>query len=472
MEQELSLNDLESKIYSEIFSYESDEKEYESIEFRMGVLNKIISYLQITNVSELKDKFKAYDLQLSLIYSEVEKQRISKITIQYIEDLDTKNVQKNQKSIEILLHYIKEEYTQLNTKKEKLESYIRKNQARITEYRKILSNFKYNNAINNNQIQLIEEIMNNEDVSPKNQIQILEQIKNHNNQQQVLENKDTILNMINENIELYDFPSLESFDFKSRVTPMIDSYYQMIMSVDDVTQLYNFFPILKDQTIDLEEFEYIFKKILNKMISVLQGCKQSIIEKDIYDDEVLRNVVIAEYNEMKKKYEKIFYYFDNEIQYYKNNNQQLIIEQESINNLFYAFPPNGRESYLEKDLKDIPKEYLERVKNLLDKLKTNQLNPRESAGFGGNNRLKEVRELRSDQIRILYKKIFKNNYLMLGIGVKKTDNDLNMYYTISNRDQTIDLSTVEKYDCNLEVSSEVEEQINSYIQTNSRKGIR
>ena len=59
MEQELSLNDLESKIYSEIFSYESDEKEYESIEFRMGVLNKIISYLQITNVSELKDKFKA-----------------------------------------------------------------------------------------------------------------------------------------------------------------------------------------------------------------------------------------------------------------------------------------------------------------------------------------------------------------------------------------------------------------------------
>lgn len=472
MEQELSLNDLESKIYSEIFSYESDEKEYESIEFRMGVLNKIISYLQITNVRELKDKFKAYDLQLSLIYSEVEKQRISKITIQYIEDLDTKNVQKNQKSIEILLHYIKEEYTQLNTKKEKLESYIRKNQVKIIDYRKILSNFKYNNAINNNQIQLIEEIMNNEDVSPKNQIQILEQIKNHNNQQQGLENKDTILNMINENIELYDFPSLESFDFKSRVTPMIDSYYQMIMSVDDVTQLYNFFPTLKDQTIDLEEFEYIFKKILNKMISVLQGCKQSIIEKDIYDDEVLRNVVIAEYNEMKQKYEKIFYYFDNEIQYYKNNDQQLIAEQESITNLFYAFPPNGRESYLEKDLKDIPKEYLERVKNLLDKLKTNQLNPRESAGFGGNNRLKEVRELRSDQIRILYKKIFKNNYLMLGIGVKKTDNDLNMYYTISNRDQTIDLSTVEKYNRNLEVSSEVEEQINSYIQTNSRKGIR
>lgn len=472
MEQELSLNDLENKIYSEILSYESDEKEYESIEFRMGVLNKIISYLQITNFRELKDKFKAYDLQLSLIYSEVEKQRISKITIQYIEDLSTKNVQKSHKSIEILLHYIKEEYTQLNTKKEKLESYIRKNQVRITDYRKILSNFKYNNSINNNQIQLIEEIMDNEFFSSKNQIQILEQIKNHNNQQQGLKSKDTILNMINENIELYDFTSLESFDFKSRVTPMIDSYYQMIMSVDDVTQLYNFFPTLKDQTIDLEEFEYIFKKILNKMISVLQGCKQSIIEKDIYDDEVLRNVVIAEYNEMKKKYEKIFYYFDNEIQYYKNNNQQLIIEQESINNLFYAFPPNGRESYLEKDLKDIPKEYLERVKNLLDKLKTNQLNPRESSGFGGNNRLKEVRELRSDQIRILYKKIFENNYLILGIGVKKTDNDLNMYYTISNRNQTIDLSTVEKYNRNLEVSSEVEEQINSYIQTNSRKGIR
>lgn len=472
MEQELSLSDLESNIHSEILSYESDEKEYESIEFRMGVLNKIISYLQITNVSELKDKFKAYDLQLSLIYSEVEKQRISKITIQYIEDLSTKNVQKNQKSIEILLHYIKEEYTQLNTKKEKLESYIRKNQVRIIDYRKILSNFKYNNSINNNQIQLIEEIMDNEFFSSKNQIQILEQIKNHNNQQQGLENKDTILNMINENIELYDFSSLESFDFKNKVTPMIDSYYQMIMSVNDVTKLYNFLPTLKDQTIDLEEFEYIFKKILNKMISVLQGCKQSIVEKDIYDDEVLRNVVIAEYNKMKQKYEKIFYYFDNEIQYYKNNDQQTVIEQESINNLFYAFPPNGRESYIEKDLKDIPKEYLERVKNLLDKLKTNQLNPRESAGFGGNNRLKEVRELRSDQIRILYKKIFKNNYLMLGIGVKKTDNDLNMYYTISNRDQTIDLSTVEKYDCNLEVSSEVEEQINSYIKTNSRKGIR
>lgn len=83
-----------------------------------------------------------------------------------------------------------------------------------------------------------------------------------------------------------------------------------------------------------------------------------------------------------------------------------------------------------------------------------------------------LKELRSDQIRIIYKQISANNYLILGVGVKKSDNDLNMYFSIANRNQTIDLSNEKAMLENIEIKDQVEEHLSEYIKTNARKGNR
>lgn len=341
---------------------------------------------------------------------------------------------------------------------------------KIKEYRKILSGYKYGGLINNNQIKLLEQVMNEEKVKSEYQVRIFEQTRIHNDTQKNQKISYTVLKMLDEDIKLYEFTNLETFDFKNKVDSMIKFYLQMIKKSDDIKELYEIFPTLKDQTISYEEFDYTFKKILNELILLLHESKEAISKKDIYNDIELRKVVIAEYNEIKQKYNKILYYFNTEILYYKTNN---IVQEESYNNLFYAFPPNGRESYIEKDLKDIPEEYLEKVKKLLDKLKENNLNSSEITVFRNTNkRLKNFQELRDDQVRILFKRIFDNNYLIIGVGIKKTDNDLKMYFNLSNRNQEIDITDSLTYNRNLEISSMIEENIDSYIKNNSRKGTR
>lgn len=70
-------------------------------------------------------------------------------------------------------------------------------------------------------------------------------------------------------------------------------------------------------------------------------------------------------------------------------------------------------AYIEKDIEDVPKEYLNRVKKLLEGFKTNTLVDREIEGFTANGKLKGYKKLKDDQVRIVFRNI-NNNYLILG----------------------------------------------------------
>ena len=472
MNQEFTLKELKNVLYLKVSDYLEEKEMFENINFKLDILREIISYLNSSD-DNLKDNFLSYDLQLSLIYSDSLKEKFSKIVFNYINSLSTNDLSQileNRKTLKTLFNSLNDEYEQIYNKSEILEGRLQKLLPKIKEYRKILSGYKYGGLINNNQIKLLEQVMNDEKVKSEDQVRIFEQTRIHNDTQKNQKTSYTVLKMLDEDIKLYDFTNLETFDFKNKVDSMIKFYLQMIKKSDDIKELYEIFPTLKDQNISYEEFDYTFKKILNELILLLHESKESISKKDIYNDIELRKVVIAEYNEIKQKYNKILYYFNTEILYYKTNN---IVQEENYNNLFYAFPPNGRESYIEKDLKDIPEEYLEKVKKLLDKLKENNLNSSEITVFRNTNkRLKNFQELRDDQVRILFKRVFDNNYLIIGVGIKKTDNDLKMYFNLSNRNQEIDITDPLTYNRNLEISSMIEENIDSYIKNNSRKGIR
>ena len=48
-----------------------------------------------------------------------------------------------------------------------------------------------------------------------------------------------------------------------------------------------------------------------------------------------------------------------------------------------------------------------------------------------HKQMKEYRELRWDQVRIVYKHLSENNYLIVGAFVKKDNNDRNTYGNIA-----------------------------------------
>jgi hypothetical protein len=88
-------------------------------------------------------------------------------------------------------------------------------------------------------------------------------------------------------------------------------------------------------------------------------------------------------------------------------------------------------SYLENDLKNIPNDRYDEVKGLLMRFKTGTLGKDESKKL--YQRFPKLQELRSDQIRIPYRHVEGNKYVILGVILKKVDMDGRALEVVNNR---------------------------------------
>lgn len=154
----------------------------------------------------------------------------------------------------------------------------------------------------------------------------------------------------------------------------------------------------------------------------------------------------------------------------KNNDKfDKIDEKEEKNHIFYAFR-NENTTYLEKDLEGFNPHYLEKVNRLINRFKLGKLSRDEIKGLKSNNILKKQFELRDDQVRVIFYPINENNYIIVGVLIKKKDNDNDGYSKMAFRNKEIDISTPEKYMIELEKSKKVEERYLKFIEDKKRKG--
>lgn len=70
------------------------------------------------------------------------------------------------------------------------------------------------------------------------------------------------------------------------------------------------------------------------------------------------------------------------------------------------------------------------------------------------------------QIRIVYLHLGNNNCLIIGVGTKKADNDLNFYNKMVEREASLKIEDYAKE------ADKITEEINSYVKKNQRKGSR
>lgn len=124
-------------------------------------------------------------------------------------------------------------------------------------------------------------------------------------------------------------------------------------------------------------------------------------------------------------------------------------------------------------MKNFPNEYYERVSRLLNGKKKDSLTPTEDKSFSTiNAKLKDYSELRDDQVRIIYKHVGNNNYLILGAYVKKVDNLNRLNVTVVGRDRSIDYLNPEILSDALSNATEVEARIANLVENYGRKGNR
>ena len=295
---------IKTAIYNEVKKYEELEKEIvqENINYDLAVslkhiidnLKSISKYVEPARaqIEYLFDPEEADKLVDKLIVCKVRMEAI-KDDIDYDEDKELKkHLEELKEKCDSKFHEIYFMYQGLLKDRSNYQQYI-------NAYRSILGSFKNNISLSQNQIEVINKYMMDKKMDRETQIKTMEYIRLYN---QKINHPDykisyTVSNMISKKWKKYE---IEYNENQVKLLPLIDNYYESVKSNDEFVE---FLESLKETFIDEEEYQYIIKSILNKIVDDLEVVKEEL--KEVYEDEELRKVTIISHNQLKYRYFKI-----------------------------------------------------------------------------------------------------------------------------------------------------------------------
>ena len=259
--------------------------------------------------------------------------------------------------------------------------------------------------------------------------------------------------------------------------PMLDKFVKELLNyveyldkddiIDNIERYHNF-------NLDDNEFNYIIVSILNKYLDDLLTLYQLLIDKDVYMNRKDRLDVVKSYYRVLDRYTYLLKYY-NDISSYEPEESEEIDEpsckDEEKKELIYSHSSNSDKIKIISDMKDVPFEYYKTVSELIDNFINNKISKKEIKFLNNNGHLTQFIELKNDQVRIVLKHIKDNIYCVMGVGVKKSDNDITMYRTLANR-PIPNISTSEKLARELELSDFAKQEIEKITTEKGRKGTR
>ena len=222
------------------------------------------------------------------------------------------------------------------------------------------------------------------------------------------------------------------------------------------------------------EYNYLLITLLNHYQEELLACYQLLVEKDTYTNSRSRNEIVREYYCLLDTFNAIREYYESINQYEEVDISEEALEETNKENkvLIYAHSQvQITKSRIMADMKDVPNEYYEKVSTLLnsfkdgtiEKLKIKHLE-RKKGSYG-------FTELKDDQIRIVIKQVKNNVYCVLGVFVKKSDNDHVSYTSLVNRPMP-SINTPEELEAEITLAKLTEDELDKMVTEKSRKGTR
>ena len=156
-----------------------------------------------------------------------------------------------------------------------------------------------------------------------------------------------------------------------------------------------------------------------------------------------------------------------------NKAEELIqeIEKTPTRRLVYATAPtNVLKSRIISDMDDIPKEYYEKIKHLLDTFKEGKRDRTIVKPLKGRTDRLSF-ELMDDQVRIVLKQVKDDIFIVCGVFAKKANNDDRTYKKLKNRAIPL-FETDKEIEEYLELAKNVEKNLEELVKTKGRKGTR
>lgn len=340
----------------------------------------------------------------------------------------------------------------------------------------------------------------------KNDIFNLKKIINYYNMAGVISNKEEIL-LLNE-IELYNrkiaskygakeeqeyteqlynelpnilnigFQELDEVEVALERKTTLDSFVKEIKnltSVIDKEQIIELFEMYKKYNLEDREYNYIILQILQDFLEELLTIYVLLLDKEYNSKRRQRIELIKDYYNLLEKYSIIMNYYNEITEYVSEElfevDESLQIQSEERRLIYSRSTQNITNAKILSDMRNFPYENYEKIEQLIFQFKEGSLGSKKIKTIHKGNKSDGHIELKDDDIRIVLRRVKENIYCVLGVFIKKANNDTNTYRIMTNR-MTPDISSDEKLSMQLELSKYTEEELSKLVKEKSRKNGR
>ena len=390
------------------------------------------------------------------------------------------------------IHKIEAEYNELTEEIKKLKLRIDRNRYMFASAYRVIGSLKYQSKISDarNDVTNIKRIISYYEmsgiISNREELLLINEIEMHNRKVAAkygdTQEQDYTDYLYNEMPNIISIGFQEHDEFKideERKQSLNKMKKELINTIDyiDTDMILEMIETYKQYNLTEKDYLYLITALLNEYFDELITLYELLVDKDTYTHRKNRVQIIKHYYSTLDKYLLIKNYYEDLL----NIKESLILEEvpEEIDLepkdqkvLIYSHSNvNINKSRLISDMSDMPEEYYETVYTLLDEFKNGTITRKEIKPLSNSNKVKGHIELRYDQVRIVLKHIQDNIYAVLGTFAKKADNDVVAYVTIAGRDIP-KIDTQERLNFELELSAQVEKELDELVQTNGRKGHR
>lgn len=463
---EISVNEVKQLIFSKVKSLFDTQNRIKENAWKSDLLKCIIDELKTKNLNEIYTDRIGISMQIEAIYDD------SSI---YIDEFYSCILEcLNEGNKHSLTSFVKK----LENTFEEYQMYLKldsKNDfSMIPQYLKINKRLKYRQYITSDQLDKIINLLKEYRYDKIDIVILCEKIHLYNNNLYKIKDKSIskydVLNMIRTVYEW--FPDITiSVQKDNQLNQLVDNLYDLIVKFKDENELIlSNLPVYDQNIYSEKEYKKLYYDLMKKIQNEIYSNVKLIEDEDFYFDIDCKESIIKEYQQYLELYLVCRNYFENELE--KQNellDDNIIAVDNKVPKVNVLFSKSGDSTYFENDLKNVPEEYYDKVIYLLNVKKYGETTQVEDKQLLNHKKFKQFRELRDDQIRIIYKSIGQNSIIILGIGVKKADSDRVMYNRLTSRPIEVNIDNLSE---ELDIANETFDRIIDYCDKNHRKGNR
>ena len=480
---------LKELLDSYIAEYSEIKVKYDDLTVKCQLYEELLSYFDEANIDLANNKV-SISLLLNTIYNDDIYEREFYSLLYKLE----RGEYNNKNEIRSFLSTINRDYIKIAKEIENLKNRINRTSKVVSSARRARLSFKYNSPIEDTKYVIgdLRRIINyyetSGEISNKEALLCINDLDFYNRNVTIASGRSNkkeeeyanrvyneIPNILNAGYEVIEEPEVD-ISRKATLNRIVEEITNTLRCTkkDKIIALLESY---EKYELDNNEYNYVIIKVLNNFNEELISYYQLLLDKETYSKISNRREIIEDY------YTELIRYLV--VRDYYNKYNEVIIDEEDIaltdeeekelqdeKRLFYSTSlANPTKAKIIGDIEYVPKEYYTTILDLITRFKKGTTVRGEVKPLGNNKKLKKIMELRSDQVRIIFKHVKDNIYNIMGVFTKKDDNNIMMYQTIANRIVT-DISSDIKLKRALDIAEITEKELKNIVQTKGRKGTR